>query len=92
MFKEYDYNIDPVYNTNSFMVQINDHNNKKVLILDRTFKSYEEAVKEACNHIEKIGARRQLGDKRSSKPSPSVSIAGCVGSIPTAPAVKLESK
>lgn len=84
----YDINIDPVYNTKRYSVQIDDHLLKKSIILDNTYQSTKIAFSHAQRYI---GARRQLGGNRSSKPFPSVSKAECVGSIPTAPA-KLEEK
>ena len=79
----YEIYIDPVYDVKRYSVQINDHHLQKIIILDHTFKSTKAAFSYAQRYI---GAMRQFGDKRSSKPSPPVSIAGCVGSIPTAPA------
>ena len=76
-----------------FSVQISDHALKHTCILDDTHESINEALNAALKLLkldyDDIGARRQLGGNRSSKPFPSVSKAECVGSIPTAPA-KLE--
>ena len=82
----YEINIDPVYNIKRYSVQIDDHLLKESIILENTYRSTKIAFSHAQRHI---GARRQLGGNRSSKPFPSVSKAECVGSIPTAPA-KLE--
>ena len=73
-----------------FSVQISDHALKHTGILDDTPESINEALNAALKLLkldyDDIGARRQLGGNRSSKPFPSVSKAECVGSIPTAPA------
>ena len=73
-----------------FSVQISDHALKHTCILDDTYESINEALNAALKLLkldyDDIGARRQLGGNRSSKPFPSVSKAECVGSIPTAPA------
>ena len=82
----YEIHIDPVYDTQRYSVQIDDHILKRTIILDSTYRSTKVAFSRAQRYI---GARRQLGGNRSSKPFPSVSKAECVGSIPTAPA-KLE--
>ena len=73
-----------------FSVQISDHALEHTCILDDTYNSIDEALNASLKllklNYKYIGARRQLGGKRSSKPFPSVSKTECVGSIPTAPA------
>ena len=73
-----------------FSVQISDHALEHTCILDDTYESINSALNAALTLLKldynSIGARRQLGGNRSSKPFPSVSKAECVGSIPTAPA------
>ena len=76
--------------TGRFMTQISDHALKHTCILDDTHETIKEALNASLQLLKldysDIGARRQLGGNRSSKPFPSVSKAECVGSIPTAPA------
>tara|TARA_Y100000034_G_scaffold43878_1_gene53695 strand:- start:236 stop:526 length:291 start_codon:yes stop_codon:yes gene_type:complete len=87
MLNNFTITIDPIYKTDNFSVQIDDHNNQKTIILDDAFHDITIAAKAAQNYVEeRIGARRQLGGKRSSKPLHSVSKTEFVGSIPTAPA------
>ena len=76
--------------TGRFVTQISDHALKHTCILDDTYGTINEALNASLELLDldfnDIGARRQLGGNRSSKPFPSVSKAECVGSIPTAPA------
>lgn len=85
--KRFEIHIDPIYGTDNFSVQIDDHCLQQTKILDEYFYDINTADVKAQGYVESIiGLRRQLGDEQSSKLSPSVSKAECVGSIPTRPA------
>jgi hypothetical protein len=84
--EKYSVNIDPIYGTTNYSVQVNDHINKRTHILDKPSTSLNAAQEAAKEYINNIGVRCQVGGNRSSKPFPSVSKAECVGSIPTTPA------
>lgn len=43
--------IDPIYGTDRYSVQINDYENKQVVILDETFNSEQLAYQAATNYL-----------------------------------------
>ncbi len=46
-----DAHIDPIYGTDRYSVQINDYENKQVVILDETFNSEQLAYQAATNYL-----------------------------------------
>lgn len=84
MSDRFEINIDQIEGTSNYSVEVSDHLTQVTKILDNAYNNTVDANKAAQKYINEIGARRQLGGKQSSKLSPSVSKAECVGSIPTA--------
>ena len=66
MLNRFEINIDPIHETDNYSVEISDRLIKTTKILNNAYNNIVDANKAAQEYIKNIGARRQLGDNRSS--------------------------